>query len=287
MKRGRPAAFSRMRAKAAKVDTAASARFAEALLDPAQSVDDLMTLPTQRAKAGFKVHRNTVLSSLVRALAEGFPSVERLVGAEFFAAMAAEHARRSPPRHPVLLAYGTEFPDFIRDFAPANNLPYLADIARLDGLRRRAWHAADDAALDATRLVDQPADALEQQRIRLAPSVAVLHSAHPACAIWAAQNGDDTPLPGNWTAQLSLIYRPEQSIRVLEIDATLARLLDAARLRPRLGELLHDADANVTAGFGRALRDGLLAWVNAPHEARSSDLFAGFLSPIREPGTTQ
>jgi len=275
-----------MRAKAAKVNTAASARFAEALLDPAQSVDDLMTLPTQRAKAGFKVHRNTVLSSLVRALAEGFPSVERLVGAEFFAAMAAEHARRSPPRHPVLLAYGTEFPDFIRDFAPAQNLPYLADIARLDGLRRRAWHAADDAALEATHFADQSVDALEQQRVCLAPSVAVLHSTHPACAIWAAQNGDEAPLPTDWPAQISLIYRREQGIRVLEIDATLAHLLDSARTHPKLGELLHDTDANAAAAFGRALHEGLLASVDAVQDTRAVDLFAGFLSPIHEPRNT-
>jgi hypothetical protein len=42
-----------------------------------------------------------------------------------------------------------DFPDFIEQFEPASSVPYLADVARLEMLRVRAFHAADADPLTA------------------------------------------------------------------------------------------------------------------------------------------
>ena len=60
--------------------------------------------------------------------------------------------REQPPRSPLLAIYGDEFADFIAAFEPARELPYLADVARLEAARTRAYHAADATPLDAGRL---------------------------------------------------------------------------------------------------------------------------------------
>ncbi|MCY1272443.1 putative DNA-binding domain protein [compost metagenome] len=166
--------------------------FADALLDPRQPCP-----PGLRAWNGsdparrFAVYRNNVLASLVGALADGFPVVRQLVGEAFFQAMARQHVQAAPPRSPLLAAYGEDFPDFIAGFPPAAALPYLADVARLELLRVRAYHAADLPPLDATELAEALGDPerLPGMRLMLHPSVATISSTYAIASLWAAHQG--------------------------------------------------------------------------------------------------
>jgi hypothetical protein len=241
--------------------------------------------PVAPAPARFDVHRNTVMSSLVRALAEGFPSIEILVGPEFFAAMAAVFVRQRPPSHPVLLAYGAGFAGFLEGFGPVAHLPYLADVARLDGLRRRAWHAADVPALDIAALTGIDPDELAMRRVTLHPSVGLLGSPYPARTLWAMQNGSDVADALHWDAEITLVRRDGDAIRVESVDEAVRALLDAARHAPTLGELLNagsqDLAQDRAAAFAQALRDGLLVDAGARDRAMAvvpdATLFDAFL----------
>ena len=113
------------------------ASFARALLDAAAPVPDAVTAadaPT--ATRRFAVYRNNVVAGLANTLRSRFPATEKIVGEEFFAAMARAFVTEKPPRTPLLAAYGDEFPAFVAAFAPARELPYLADVAQSS--RRRA-----------------------------------------------------------------------------------------------------------------------------------------------------
>ena len=255
--------------------------FASALLDPTVDAGRLFDPSSAMASnAGLDVHRNTVVASLVRALAEGFPSVEQLVGAEFFAAMAAEAVRAAPPRHPVLLAYGAGFADFLDAFPPVAHLPYLGDVARLDGLRRRAWHAPDVVALDADTLAAMPPDRAAAQRVGLHPSAAVAQSLHPSRSIWIAQNGGDTSAPDDWRGETTLVFRDADGVQVLALDddTPLRALIDALRDAPPLLEILATPDAS--APFARALALGLLVRAD---DAATDPLFDDFVPPCAAP----
>lgn len=81
---------------------------------------------------GLRVHRNTVLAAISNALRLSFVAVERLVGEDFFDRMAVEYARTAPPSVPQLDEYGGGFAAFIDGFPGTGNLPYLAELARLD-----------------------------------------------------------------------------------------------------------------------------------------------------------
>ena len=129
------------------------ASFARALLDPAQPVpggviSDNGAMPARR----FAVHRNNVVAGLVKALQTRFPVVQKIVGEEFFAAMARVFVMRKPPRTPILAMYGDEFAAFIAAFEPAGELAYLADVARLEAARTRAYHAADAMPIERSRV---------------------------------------------------------------------------------------------------------------------------------------
>ncbi len=168
------------------------ADFARALLNAERPPPaDLRTWNGSDPAARLAVYRNNVMVSLLGVLSDTFPVTRELVGEAFFRAMGRDFVRAQPPQSPVMTEYGAGFADFIRDFAPAQALPYLTDVARLEWLRLVALHAADAEPLPAERiaalLAEQPD--LAGWRLRLHPSFAVLRSDHAAVSIWAAHQG--------------------------------------------------------------------------------------------------
>ena len=165
----------------------------------------------------FAVYRNNVHVGLMRALAARFPVVERLVGADFFAGMARAFVQDHKPRSPVIMEYGEDFPAFIAGFAPAGDLVYLPDVARLEAAWTRAYHAADAAPLalsDLAPLVQE--DALAAP-LRLHPAASLIGSAHPVGTIWGAhQEASGVTLDADiaWRGESVLITRPALEVRV-------------------------------------------------------------------------
>lgn len=136
------------------------------------------------------IHRHHVASSLVRALAVSFPTVEALVGAAFFGQAARVFAAQDPPTQPVLAEYGAGFADFIAAHAPAQGLPYLADMARLDWALNVAFHSPRGPRLTAANLSVLPADRLATLSLRLAAGTALVCSRYPIDEIWRASRPD-------------------------------------------------------------------------------------------------
>ena len=166
--------------------------FVRALLDPTlPAPPGLATWNGSDPALRFAVYRNNVVVSLVAALADTFPVVRELVGADFFTAMARLYVAEQPPSSPVLAHYGDGFADWVGQFEPAAAVPYLADIARLERARVRAYHAADAPLLGADTIAAQLADPerLPAARLQLHPSVTVLASPWAVVSLWAAHQG--------------------------------------------------------------------------------------------------
>ena len=60
----------------------------------------------------FDVYRNNVVVSLIDAMETAFPAIHKLVGDEFFKAMAGIYVRAHPPTTPMMMFYGEAFPEF-------------------------------------------------------------------------------------------------------------------------------------------------------------------------------
>ncbi len=121
--------------------------FAAALLDPGLPMPDGLVGPDgEPGPKRFAVYRNNVVAGLTETLKDAFPAVHRIVGTDFFRAMARAYVLVEPPRSPIMLDYGAGFPDFIRQFDPAAGLPYLADVARIERAWTEAYHAPEARA---------------------------------------------------------------------------------------------------------------------------------------------
>lgn len=202
--------------------------FAHAVLDAAVPVPaGLNGARQRRAERRFAVYRNNVAVGLIEALAARFSVVKRLVGDEFFAAMAHRYILTEPPASPILLHYGEGFADFIADFAPATPLPYLADVARLEYARGRAYHAAEADPVGRQAFAALAPDRIGAVRVVLHPSVSILRSPHPVLSIWRV-NQDEAPVAiEDWTPQSTLVGRPHLDVEMRRLASGVDHFLIA------------------------------------------------------------
>jgi hypothetical protein len=247
------------------MSTETQTAFAEALLDRSKPVPQAVrswtgAVPQKR----YGVYRNNVATGLARALAVRFPVTEKIVGDEFFTAMARDFALSSPPRSPVLLNYGEDFPDFVATFAPAAGLPYLADIVRLENAQVKAYHARDLAPIDPQALSRITPERMGGLVFTFHPAVTVLTSPYPIVTIWAMNSGVKALAPiEDWTGENALVTRPELTVLTREIKPGSARfllaLLKGATLAGAYQSVL-DADPDFDLGQNLAdlMRSGAI-----------------------------
>ena len=186
------------------------AAFAAHLSGEDQSALAAAVLPTSRR---LRVHRHHVLDSLASALGATFPTVQAVVGAEFFRGLARAFVGRSLPTQPVLAEYGAGFPDFVAGHEAARDLPYLADVARLDWALNLAFHAPAGRRLAAADLAALPPDRLPSLRLSLAPGTVLVASPYPLDRIWAASQAEAAD-PVDLTAgsmHLLVLRRPDDA----------------------------------------------------------------------------
>ncbi|WNK00606.1 DNA-binding domain-containing protein [Thalassospiraceae bacterium LMO-JJ14] len=202
----------------------------------------------ESGKARFDVYRNNVAVSLSEALAETFPVVKRLVGDEFFTAMAQIYVQKNQPASPVLFEYGQTFSTFIDTFEPAGNIPYLGDIARLERLWLDAYHAKDALPIGIDKLAQVPGSTLDSLKIGLHPSAGLIRSAYPVISIWQAhQNTEIADLSTiQWQGEQGLIIRPALEVSVIPFNVPAVDFMTGLMAGRTLGDicdaLLHDQE---------------------------------------------
>lgn len=237
------------------------ADFAAALRDPSQAIPvGLVARPGIDPAHRFAIYRNNMAAGLGRLLVDRFPVLHRLVGADFFTAMADAFIRQHPPAGPVLLEYGANLPEFVAQFPPARHLAYLADVARLEWLRHRALLAADARPIDRAALAALSPDAMARLRFSLHPSLAILRSPYPIVSIWRANidPANAAIVPAGLPGENALLIRPALVTEIHAVPASRADFVE----RLLAGDLLEDAAGplgpDLTATLAFLLGAGIL-----------------------------
>ena len=168
------------------------------------------------------VYRNTVMKGAVDAITANYPTVERMVGTAWLTAAAHEFVEQHPPNTPSLLAYGALFPGWLSQFGPAQQLPYLADIAYIDRLWTEAHLAADARPLSREDLTGLDADVLEFTVAVLHPSLRIAAFTQNIPSLWRANRPPATP-----PEQFELCDRPERLALVRPKLEVCTRILSA------------------------------------------------------------
>ncbi len=212
--------------------------FGAAILDSGRPVPAGLVGPDGKPSSRrFAVYRNNVVVGLIDTLTAAFPVVCRIVGTDFFRAMAAAYAVRHPPRSPIMLDYGCDFPDFISRFSPAAAVPYLADVARLERAWAEAYNAREAEPLGHEHLAAIPAEHIGGLIFTLHPTLRLLRSNYPVVTIWQMNLEGANPEPVDLAvAQDALIIRPFAEVEVRTMAPSGAVFINALRESKTLEE---------------------------------------------------
>ena len=191
--------------------------FTAALLDPEAPIPPGLVGPDGNPSTKrFNVYRNNIVVGLTATLKDAYPAVARLVGDEFFAAMARTYVAGELPNAPMMLSYGAGFPDFISGFEPASCLPYLSDVARIERGWVEAYHAAEAKPLNPAIFTLIWQDDLPNLRLTLHPSLRLVRSRFPSLTIWRMNIAGGVPAPVDLGAGGDdiLITRPDAEVEL-------------------------------------------------------------------------
>jgi len=153
--------------------------------------------------------------------------------------------------------------------APARDLVYLPDVARLEWAWHEAFHATDAVPLGAEALAAIPMDALPRLTLTLHPSVRLVQSDYPVAAIWRANQPDRTDPPridACAGGERVLVIRPAADVDVRTLSPGAHWLLSSLGD----GETLADAFAAAAAaepdvGLERVMGELIAAGAFAGH----------------------
>jgi len=218
--------------------------------------------------AGLAVYRNNYRVGLIDTVKALFPVIAQLVGDEYLTGLAREYVKRTPSASGNLHRYGERFGDFVDGFAPAADLPYLGDVARLEWALHRSYYAADAAPFDPATLAETAPDAWSELCFAFQPAVLLVRSANwPIVAIWQAHRpgGDPTRVDLASGGENALVYRQADLeaglLPLSDTDATFtAALIDGATLEAATDAALAlDADFDLQPLLVMLLQSGCLA----------------------------
>lgn len=164
-------------------------------------------------------------------MAAQFPIVKKLVGDNFFLALARDYVREEPPVEPALTFYGETFPTFIAGHSHCRPLPYLPDVARLEWLCQHVLHAAEDSTMHPAVLVNVEPEILGDVNLHLKHAVALLRSAYPVVEIREQNLNEEAGSIDIATTQPSnaLIYRDGSQVKVISLNPSAFLFLDQLR----------------------------------------------------------
>ena len=173
-------------------------------------------------KKRFSVYRNNVTLSLISVLASTYPVVEEIVGEDFFATMAREFALTHLPQSPVMINYGKEFPDFLKTFAPVQELSYLCEVAKIEWHRNTAYHGANATPVTIEALGEFSEEDVPNLEFEFHPTVSLIKSKYPIVTIWQAHQQEN---PSEFLKGLNmdegeaaLIIRPELDVLINQVS---------------------------------------------------------------------
>lgn len=192
-----------------------------------------------RGEAGLTVYRNTIAKGCADALAGLYPTVERIVGVDWFRAAALLYAGEAPPQRPSLLDYGESFADWLAGFAPARPFPYLPGIARLDRLWTEASLAADAEPLSPDAFDGLSSEDYFRLGATLHPSLRLAQFDTGIVSLWRAlgrQAPELDEIALGEAPEAVLILRPGLEVEVHDLPLGGLVLLDACRAGASLAQ---------------------------------------------------
>lgn len=231
----------------------------------------------QTSNRGLNAYQSNAHSLAERSLQAVYPVLAQLLGDESFAAFARAFWHAHPPQRGDLAHWGDALADFIAASPQLADVPYLADVARVEWALHQAATAPDADADLATlhHLMEQDPAVLH---LRLAPGIKMVNSNWPVVSIVHAHAVADGAAPDlsqaherlhSGTTETALVWRQGFKPQVREAlpgEPTFVAALHAGQTLDEAFSATESATSTATFNFTvwlpQAVSTGLLLAVD-------------------------
>ncbi len=238
---------------AVQVDMAlAQQSFSEALFDADKIAQVLPFFAGDSAITEKRMfnYRGNLRANWGGALRNAYPTIEKLVGEEFFAGLVSEYGQRNPSHDPNLNNFGTHFAEFLRDFEHVAQYPYFYDMARLDWALHTAYYEPDLEAVSVQQVASLSPEELDNSFFQLHPACRLLQADFAVDGIWQAHRHEPVqafPEPLE-VESFIVVARPEWRCLPIRLSRAAFTALSALQQGQNLGSAL-DAALEVDEEF--------------------------------------
>ena len=227
------------------------------------------------------IYANMYFFRLLDCLKEDSPRLAVALGADRFHNLVTDYLLRHPSENPSLRHLSRHLVEFVRGHALSSELPWLADLARLELARLDAFDAPDARPLTRADLAAMPAEAAGEVRLVFVPAHALLRFEHDVAQAWSAlkpaaadgESHDPAPIAVPRRDTRVRVWRNDFVVYHRAVGEEEARCLDLAAAGESLGALCQQIAAGhsiskATTRVGRMLQtwldDGILARLDPP-----------------------
>lgn len=216
----------------------------------------------------FALYRNGFYRSVVETLMANYPTVQALLGDDYFRNLAKLYASEFPPTTGTLVGYGENFDCFLAKHEISERLPYLADIARLDRAWTEVYFAAGQTPITSQQvaeLIGTPGD-LSSPQIKLRASTVIVTLDYAVTSIWQQlkQTSKLTDVVEvTKKPEHVLVWRQQSSVLVRPLPLTEFKFLGALKagsglLKAAEDSIFGDEDFNLPEFFANVISAEIL-----------------------------
>ena|SRR5437868_70363 len=191
------------------------------------------------------IYQNNIQSNLMRTLYDIYKMIVILVGDDFFRQMAKEYIHQYPSLSGNLHDFGEYFGDFLAEYEPANDLPYLAEVADFEWTCHVLHFASDANKLDIKQLESIPPDQFQALHFYLHPASSLMQFEYPILRIIDLCNGvSEEEINMNEGGVNLLVIRRELEIMLVTLTDAEFTFLCAISANATLGDALDETLAD-------------------------------------------
>jgi len=191
--------------------------------------------------AHMKIYKNNMIASLQQTLQETYKMIVQLVGEDFFRLAAREYIHRYPSLSGNLHDYGEYFSDFLEEFFPVRNLPYLPEVAKFEWTAHLLHYANGGGELDPKSMESLSPDQFHELHFNLHPASALIQFQYPILRIIDLCKGEmDEEINLDEGGVNLLIIRRELEIMLVPLALSEFTFLSALNKNASLGDALDE-----------------------------------------------
>lgn len=135
-------------------------------------------------KNRLQIYHNNFSISLTECLQNIYPTIQKLVGEEFFIGTATQYILQYPPTSGDIHTFGNYFAKFLANFPAAQSLPYLSEMAQFEWMHHEVFHEEDCDLFDIMKLKIVSEEKYGDIQFKLHPSARLFACKFPIIHIW-------------------------------------------------------------------------------------------------------